>query len=254
MTSSRGKRPSAAETVAAELRKRILGGRLSPGELLPAEGELAEAFGFSRLTIREAIKSLSSHGLVRVQQGMGTEVQDFRISGSLDLLPALLRVQRDEEGRITAAWTELLRDVLEVRRILAANMVELACERAGPGDLSALRKQAAAQAKHVDDPAAFAEGDIRFTRLVLGCCKNLAVELTFNTVLRTVDSIPSMVESMILPRRNNLQFYELVIGLIAAREGPAARAAVSEGLRAMDEALLASLAARTSSDPEADPR
>jgi len=57
-----------------------------------------------------------------------------------------------------------------------------------------------------------------------------------------------------LHRRNNLQFYELVIGLIAAREGPAARAAVSEGLRAMDEALLASLAARTSSDPEADPR
>lgn len=241
MQNIRRPRLSAADTVAEQLRRSILDGAFPPGELLPSEIELAERFQYSRLTIREAIKTLSSQGLVRVQQGMGTEVQDYRLSGSLDLLPALLRVRRGEDGRLSGGRDGLLRDLLEIRRILAASMIELACERATPADLRALRAEAEAQRERVDDPAAFAEGDLRFTRIVLGCCKNLAVELTFNTVVRAVDTIQKLVESMILHMQENLAYYELVIHMIEGGDGAAAREAASAGLREMDEYLLASI-------------
>ena len=40
----------------------ICSGRVKPGQLLPPEAELCERFGFSRIVIREAIKSLAAKG------------------------------------------------------------------------------------------------------------------------------------------------------------------------------------------------
>jgi len=60
--------------VAEDLRNRILAGEWSPGEQLPSEAALAESARVSRPTIRAAIKSLVSIGLVRVRHGSGTFV------------------------------------------------------------------------------------------------------------------------------------------------------------------------------------
>ena len=47
-----------ADTVAAELEKRILEGSLKPGNLLPSERVLALDLGVSRPSLREAIQKL----------------------------------------------------------------------------------------------------------------------------------------------------------------------------------------------------
>jgi GntR family transcriptional regulator len=47
---------------------------LRPGTRLPTELELSEAFQASRNTIREAIRRLTSHGLIETRQGQGTFV------------------------------------------------------------------------------------------------------------------------------------------------------------------------------------
>jgi GntR family transcriptional repressor for pyruvate dehydrogenase complex len=47
---------------------------LKPGARLPSERELAASFGVSRTTVREAIQSLASVGLLEVRQGFGTVV------------------------------------------------------------------------------------------------------------------------------------------------------------------------------------
>jgi GntR family transcriptional repressor for pyruvate dehydrogenase complex len=56
--------------VAHQLREHIIGGRLAPGDQLPIEPEIAELFGVSRSTIREALRQLSSEGLVRTTRGV----------------------------------------------------------------------------------------------------------------------------------------------------------------------------------------
>ncbi|SDP96611.1 transcriptional regulator, GntR family [Actinopolyspora xinjiangensis] len=61
--------------VAEELREQIHEGRLSPGEPLHSEPEIAETYGLSRTSVRNAIKLLRNWGLVTVQKGKGTYVR-----------------------------------------------------------------------------------------------------------------------------------------------------------------------------------
>lgn len=50
--------------VAAHLRNAILTGELLPGTQLPTERELTESFGVSRTSVREALRSLETQGLL----------------------------------------------------------------------------------------------------------------------------------------------------------------------------------------------
>jgi len=58
-----------AEATANALLGLVLDGTFPPGSSLPSEAELAGRFAVSRLTVREAIRSLASTQVIRVQQG-----------------------------------------------------------------------------------------------------------------------------------------------------------------------------------------
>jgi len=91
-------RATAVEMVAADLRQRILSGKLAPGSALRQEA-LAEELGVSRIPLREAIRLLSSEGLVNLQPHRGAyvaqlsvdEVQEF-FELRVQLEPWLLRL------------------------------------------------------------------------------------------------------------------------------------------------------------------
>jgi GntR family transcriptional regulator len=60
--------------IADDLRAQIEAGALDPGQQLPTEMELRERHGTSRNTIRDAIKWLTTLGLVETRPGQGTFV------------------------------------------------------------------------------------------------------------------------------------------------------------------------------------
>jgi GntR family transcriptional regulator len=62
--------------IADQLRQQIESGQLVPGSQLPTEIELQDQFGASRNTIRDAVKSLVSRGLVVTRAGQGTFVTE----------------------------------------------------------------------------------------------------------------------------------------------------------------------------------
>jgi GntR family transcriptional repressor for pyruvate dehydrogenase complex len=63
------RQPRLAEIVAAELREEILRGQLSDGSLLPNQDRLAERFGVSKASLREAMRILEAENLVSVRRG-----------------------------------------------------------------------------------------------------------------------------------------------------------------------------------------
>jgi GntR family transcriptional regulator len=60
--------------IANDLEEKIISGRLAPGSQLPTEAELRDQYDASRNTIRDAIKRLTSMGLIETRQGKGTYV------------------------------------------------------------------------------------------------------------------------------------------------------------------------------------
>ncbi len=68
-TSVRPRVPKASSVLANELRRRVLLERLPVGAELPNETQMIESSGFSRATVREALRLLESDGLVTIKRG-----------------------------------------------------------------------------------------------------------------------------------------------------------------------------------------
>lgn len=73
-TTALHRRETLTSQLVRALRTRIETGALKPGDRLPTEQDLIEAFAVSRTVVREAISNLKATGLVTTQQGVGAFV------------------------------------------------------------------------------------------------------------------------------------------------------------------------------------
>jgi GntR family transcriptional regulator, transcriptional repressor for pyruvate dehydrogenase complex len=147
----------AYEEVAARLKKRIMAGKLAAGHRLPTEAELCEQFGVSRSTVREALRVLSSQGLVTTSRGVGggTSIARLDHTDVAEMLDANIMLLTSMEGCSVGELLEA-RDFLEVpaARLAAARrteqqLVELrATIPAAPHSLPVRRRYQADRAFH----------------------------------------------------------------------------------------------------------
>ncbi|MDG3008250.1 FadR/GntR family transcriptional regulator [Paludisphaera mucosa] len=80
------------DVVAGRLKSYIVDGDLRPGDRLPTEADLAKRFGVSRLSLREATKSLEFLGILEARPGRGLSVGQVdmdRVTEYLGFHPAL---------------------------------------------------------------------------------------------------------------------------------------------------------------------
>ena len=84
--------------IAEDLREQIESGQLEPGQQLRTELELRDHYGASRNTVRDAIKWLTTLGLVETKPGQGTFV-----ARKMD--PFVTTLSGDPEIPTTARWT-----------------------------------------------------------------------------------------------------------------------------------------------------
>lgn len=110
--------------IAEQIRSSILSGEFTPGDKLPPERELAEMFGVSRPSVREALNMLAASGLVMSYQGGGTVVMSLVETSAGNSLSELIRSQQ-----------ERALDVIEVRKGMESWTAYYAAQRALPEDL-----------------------------------------------------------------------------------------------------------------------
>ena len=109
--------------IADQIRASILAGDFTPGEKLPPERELADMFGVSRPSVREALNMLASAGMVMSYQGGGTVVMSL-VETSANSLSELIRTQQ-----------ERALEVIEVRKCMESWTSYFAAQRALPEDI-----------------------------------------------------------------------------------------------------------------------
>jgi GntR family transcriptional repressor for pyruvate dehydrogenase complex len=126
------RRRNLSHEIATILSEQIERGLLTPGDRLPSERDLSDAFAVGRSSVREAIKTLESRGLVEGRHGGGTFV---RRQG----LDALVHVPA---GPVSVSEAEV-RALFEVREVLDPGIARIAAERAGRSDIAALKRMLA---------------------------------------------------------------------------------------------------------------
>ena len=166
-----------ADTVAAELEKRILEGSLKPGDRLPAERTLALDLGVSRPSLREAMHKLVSKGLLSTRHGGGTFVTD-RL-----------------EAHFADPWQDLVkghpllhRDLLEFRQMLESGAAQLAADRATDVDLKRL-DAVYAKLERVysgEDLAACIDADVEFHQVVAEAAHNVLIGHLSASLMRVI--------------------------------------------------------------------
>ena len=118
------KKVRVGEQVFRQMKGLLISGEWRPGDKLPSETELAEQFGISRITVRQALQRLSALNLIETRLGEGSFVKTVEIDQPLDNLIS-----------IAYLGTKTQSQVLEFRTILEVASAGLAAIRAGDEDL-----------------------------------------------------------------------------------------------------------------------
>jgi DNA-binding FadR family transcriptional regulator len=141
-------RVTLADTLLTQLRQQILSGRLAPGEQMPSERELCEAFGVGRTTVREALHGLVAAGFVE-RRSAKLVVRDPR------------RLAEHEADYAALAATISVEDVYDTRKLLECRLVEIATRNWAEDDLDTVRPPLEAMRTSADEEAYHA-ADIDF--------------------------------------------------------------------------------------------
>ncbi|WP_306120160.1 MULTISPECIES: FadR/GntR family transcriptional regulator [unclassified Roseitalea] len=143
------------ESVTGIVVDRLLGyvsaGKLAAGERLPPERRLAEMFGVSRPTIREALRALSVLGVLEVRHGGGVFVSRLDAADLLQPLTFFLTLQDVTVEKLYAA-----------RRLIEGEIAALAAVNAGSGHLARLDALLDEQKQVLDDPSRYRQVDTDF--------------------------------------------------------------------------------------------
>jgi GntR family transcriptional repressor for pyruvate dehydrogenase complex len=140
-----------ADSVSDAIAAALFDGRIAPGEPLPPEGEIAREFGVSKPIAREALRQLTSAGLIFTQQGKVARAKALN-GESLDRIYGY--AVRSSLGR--------LREANEMRRVIETGIARLAAERRDQTGLDAMKKGVADMRASLHEPSGFTEADILF--------------------------------------------------------------------------------------------
>jgi DNA-binding FadR family transcriptional regulator len=211
--------------VVAQLRRRILEGQYSYEERLPAERNLAEAFGVSRGTIRSVLQILEQQHLVTRQIGSGTYVSHKEITN------------QQEISSITSPL-----EMVEVRIAIEPQMVRLAIANASSRDLEEMRN-ALRQCETCDgDSEKFARADTAFHMALAHCSKNKLMYWLYERIseVRRHSQWRSMKSKLLTPERMdyyNSQHHALY-DAIATRDTTRAVNLIKDHLYGVQDDLL----------------
>jgi DNA-binding FadR family transcriptional regulator len=162
-----------ADEVITDLQKQISLGVYKTGDKIPAEPELMKAYGVGRSTIREAIKTLSSVGILHVQQGSGTFVNARPVNS--ETLEVRLRRSR-------------LQEVNDVRFLLEKEIIRLAVIHRTIKDVKAMQKalNERSTALYNNNYEECANADIRLHMAIASASHNSILADLYNTFTLTI--------------------------------------------------------------------
>lgn len=158
--------------LAEDLKAAIVRGAHEPGTRLPSEEKLIQQSGYSRATVREALRILEREGLVNIQRGItgGIFVRRPDHESIARSLRLLLQFDRHDP-----------RAILEARRELESLCAQLAAKRISDDEIAQLR-ESVERLKLIADSEAAARENLVFHLTIVGAVRNPVLQALVGAV------------------------------------------------------------------------
>jgi DNA-binding FadR family transcriptional regulator len=168
------RRESLSDSIVARLKDLIVSGAMKPGDRLPTEQELADRFGVSRISIREATKALRYLGIIHSRQKSGLTVGQLdmsRLSECLDF-HAIVSQYPDEQ-------------ILRARIAIEVGILPLVAKKmAKDGGIYDRLHAITARAGVTTDPEIYLQADVDFHSELIAAAGILPLVM-FSELLQT---------------------------------------------------------------------
>ncbi|ALO67934.1 GntR family transcriptional regulator [Arthrobacter alpinus] len=213
-------RKSLTDVVADDLLDRIVAGEFAPNSLVPGELELSSQHEVSRMTVREAMKTLVAQRILRVERGRGTFVNPLASWGSLN---AVLRAVSEGEDHAVVAV-----QLIELRRMLETGACELAASRITDEDLEDMGQQLSKMkaAHEASDVPAFVASDLAFHDIILQASGNIFVSVLFDPLHRILESRRAETSQVPQIQSNAIAMHGAILTALSKRKPELARVAM----------------------------
>lgn len=214
---------SAVDLVINYLKDRLLTEKLQPGDRLPTELELISELEVSRSSVREAIRTLSAAGYIKVRRGDGTYVARPSTSAFLDpLLFELFTTTRDKES------------LMELREMLEVFIAKLVIKHATDETMAEIEQVHRDMLRLVEagdytiDTSV--DHDLRFHYKLAEAANNPFVELIYRYIMQYF--LPTIRENHKTedPYQGYLRVHRELLAALKARDADKAEQAISAGM------------------------
>lgn len=216
-------RTPVSQAIARRLQNMIRTGELPKSEKLPSQRVLSERLGVSRPSLREALMTLETLGLVQTFPGRGTFVSDP------DARPA------PDSSHWRYSDHHVMRDVFEVRLLLEGRLARHAAETSTMDDIAALTAATDSMEAAWDreDLVANVEADLAFHRHIAGRSRNTLLLQTYKSVSAfLIETQRQPIPFTAVDRMaQSIAEHRAIIAALHSRDADAAEAAMSVHIR-----------------------
>lgn len=238
------RRDRAPRLIGQQIEAAIMAGTYKPGDRLPTERDLAERFGTSRSSVREALRSLEQSGLVVVRRGAG--------GGAFVSQPGQGYLG-DVLNRLAQLGQFDARQLYTARRLLEPGIAAEAARHATDEQLQALAAQTdelAALAAAGEDTAAASH---RFHLLLAEATGNGLLVLLNAALLEQTQHFDRAVQRTPRPHRLTVGEHRAIVAALRERDAAAASRLALDHLVALGDYVLRELEGKVGLPPGPPP-
>lgn len=202
------------QSVAREIQGMIQSGQLKPGEKIPSQREFSQKFGISRASLREALLTLETLGLLKTEAGRGTfvaspSVSDTGVSGHM------------APWRYSDSYSVF--DVFQTRILLEGEIARLSAGRLTQLQLDKMERatQTMEDCWANQDLLANVEADLEFHGVIVSACSNAMLKALYQTVRDQVTETQRQPIPITDPERmrESIGEHRKIIAALSANDG-----------------------------------
>jgi DNA-binding FadR family transcriptional regulator len=224
--------PGASEQIAWQIRKYLEEQHLNPGDRLGTEQELADEFGVSRPTLREALRLLSASQLIRVGRGRAggifvartpREGMSANLSESIALMLAADTISMDE--------------LLDARLSLEVPIAGRAAANATDDIVTRLEAAVLAAESHEPGTEPFNQADTEFHQILAEAAGNVLLRGLTGWILEVLQPSLIVTISADVDAATILDQHRAILRAVRRRQRGAAEKAMRAHIEYLTEVL-----------------